>query len=308
MPTLRNHTKGEFTVNYEIHPLAEAMPAMNEDEFTALTEDMRENGWKGNPVELYEGKILDGRSRYKAWQAAGRAEDIPTKEFSENGEPVEMVVIRWNINRRQLKPGQKVLAVLQVIKNDHPSCRGLARMAGVSYGIANSGIKVWKYGGKELCQRVFAGAMTVSQAAKLCDMTDDDRQAELEKIDDEPAQSDPEKTRSEIEADKNRTAFYEMVEKVNGNGCYTRDSLSTALECNVGAVTHFIRSCDISAHVEVFRTYGGGHTHFQFRFDSEISSVWQQVAEYLERIGNRHDSSPQDRIDATAAIEILSRN
>jgi hypothetical protein len=155
---------------------------------------------------------------------------------------------------------------------------------------------------------VFNGSLSVRQAASLCDLGEDAKAEELAKIDDEPEEVEPVKSRSETDADRNRTRFYDQVKKVCDGAIYTMETLPAALGVSKGGATPFIRMCDISPHVEVFRTYQNKVTLYQFCFDSESDSLGKQLAEYLKRIGNRADSSLQDRIDAEAALSILSRN
>jgi ParB-like chromosome segregation protein Spo0J len=50
---------------YEIHPLADVMPAMSESEYQDLLADIKANGLL-EPITLYENKILDGRHRLRA--------------------------------------------------------------------------------------------------------------------------------------------------------------------------------------------------------------------------------------------------
>ncbi len=51
--------------DYEIHPLAHRMPEMADTEFNLLKESIQRDGLL-QPVVVYEGKILDGRHRYRA--------------------------------------------------------------------------------------------------------------------------------------------------------------------------------------------------------------------------------------------------
>ena len=58
----------------EFYPLANVLPLLEGAEFDRLCEDIAENGL-GNPVMLYQGKILDGRNRSRAH---GKLEMGPT--------------------------------------------------------------------------------------------------------------------------------------------------------------------------------------------------------------------------------------
>ena len=49
----------------EFHEVSNIFPMMNDEEFTALKEDIQENGLI-EPVWLYEKEIIDGRNRYNA--------------------------------------------------------------------------------------------------------------------------------------------------------------------------------------------------------------------------------------------------
>lgn len=54
---------------YENHPLANLFPMMGDEELKVLIEDHRKNGQR-NPITTYEGKILDGRNRFRACRVA----------------------------------------------------------------------------------------------------------------------------------------------------------------------------------------------------------------------------------------------
>jgi hypothetical protein len=60
------------------HPIAELVPDMTPDQYGALRDDIREHGLR-TPTVMYEGMVLDGRNRARAWydiqRQLGRALD-----------------------------------------------------------------------------------------------------------------------------------------------------------------------------------------------------------------------------------------
>ena len=68
----------------EFHPLSLLFPLVTGTEFDALVEDIRRNGVL-EPVVLHDGKILDGRNRCRAAEAAGC--HYPTRPY-DGGRPV----------------------------------------------------------------------------------------------------------------------------------------------------------------------------------------------------------------------------
>ena len=93
------------------HPFAEIFPLAEGDELEALVASIR-NGGVREPITLYEGKILDGRNRYRAARTTNiSVPQIPSREFDPNkhGDPVRFV---WdeNLNRRHLNETQRGFA------------------------------------------------------------------------------------------------------------------------------------------------------------------------------------------------------
>ncbi len=91
---------------YPIHPVADALPLMTEEEFATLRASMERRGWvKDEPAILYKGQVLDGRNRLRA---AEELELEPHYEDRTNrvDDPVEWVA-RRNLARRSVSPSQR---------------------------------------------------------------------------------------------------------------------------------------------------------------------------------------------------------
>lgn len=85
----------------EIHPLAELIPAMTQEEFADLREDIQANGQR-EAVTLYQGKVLDGRHRARACEELNI---IPSIRDYTGDEPAAYV-LSLNVKRRSLSKAQ----------------------------------------------------------------------------------------------------------------------------------------------------------------------------------------------------------
>lgn len=89
---------------YEFHEVAALFPNLREDEFAKLKEDIRKNGLQ-LPIQLYEGKILDGRHRYRACR---ELKIEPRTEEARIDDPV-VFVCSMNLHRRHLTVSQAAM-------------------------------------------------------------------------------------------------------------------------------------------------------------------------------------------------------
>ena len=87
------------------HPIAELVPDMTPDQYGALRDDIREHGLR-TPTVMYEGMVLDGRNRSRAWYDIHGNWDVPSTEFKGTPEEAIAYVRSHNIKRRHLKPSQ----------------------------------------------------------------------------------------------------------------------------------------------------------------------------------------------------------
>jgi hypothetical protein len=124
------------------HPAADMFPLLEGDDFDKLVADIKANGLR-EKIDLYEGKIIDGRNRYRALKQLGIEPDagyfrkaIYTHTIGGETAPheqskddfVRAYVISKNIHRRHLTAEQKRDLINLLIKaNPSKSNRQIAR-------------------------------------------------------------------------------------------------------------------------------------------------------------------------------------
>jgi N6-adenosine-specific RNA methylase IME4/ParB-like chromosome segregation protein Spo0J len=174
------------TTDLDIHDLCKLFPPMPEDQFGALIDSIRDHG-QLTPIVLHEGKILDGRHRYKACINLGIEPLFETYE----GEDALGYVIALNLSRRHLDESQRAmiggkLAALRGMgrpKKESPQISGItakeaAAKMNVGTRLVESAKKVLKEGTLELQDAVDSGQIAVSVAAKIAEL-DHEQQAEV---------------------------------------------------------------------------------------------------------------------------------
>jgi excisionase family DNA binding protein len=160
----------------EPHPLADLFPPMEGAEYAALREDIRVNGLF-DPITLYQGRILDGRNRYRACQEAGVG--IATVEFDpkNHGDPRVWVISR-NLKRRHLNESQRAMIAAKLANLDrgrpeeNPPIGGIrAKQASEMLNIGKRSIErarvVQSKAAPELKTAVEKGHVSVSAAADI---------------------------------------------------------------------------------------------------------------------------------------------
>ena len=95
------------------HPVAELFPLMRGAAFDELVADIQKNGLL-EPILLdAEGRILDGRNRYRACLAAGVEPRFV--EWQGEGELAELA-LSLNLRRRHLDESQRTLVAARLAK------------------------------------------------------------------------------------------------------------------------------------------------------------------------------------------------
>src|SRR2546430_1358032 len=134
---------------FQFHPLADLFPLMQGEEFDALVADIKANGLRER-LDLYQGKIIDGRNRYRALQRLGIDPSADQKQYfrkaiyahsaggeiapheQDNDARVRAYIISKNIHRRHLTAEQKRELIAKLVKaQPEKSDRAIGKMAKV---------------------------------------------------------------------------------------------------------------------------------------------------------------------------------
>jgi N6-adenosine-specific RNA methylase IME4 len=175
------------TQDLDIHDLCKLFPPMPEDQFGALIDSIRDHG-QLTPIVLHEGKILDGRHRYKACINLGIEPLFETYE----GEDALGYVIALNLSRRHLDESQRSMIAGRIanwkvgdnqFKVGGPigpaslvSNMDAAKRMSVGERSVKRAKKVLEHGTQELADAVDSGKIAVSVAAKIADMQPEEQQ------------------------------------------------------------------------------------------------------------------------------------
>lgn len=177
-------------MDYEFHEAANIFPMMEGQQFEDFVADIRKQKKLLEPIKLIDGKIVDGRNRYRACKIA-KVEPI-FEAVNCIDDPVAFV-LSLNLHRRHLTPSQTSMVGARVReiydkqakerqkvrKGDQPGAtvenlpqlqNGKARdLAGKAVGVSGKLIdhatKVIKHGVPELIEAVDKGTIAVSSAA-----------------------------------------------------------------------------------------------------------------------------------------------
>jgi hypothetical protein len=98
----------------KFHPLADAFPLLEGDEYEHFKQDIELNGLQF-PVIMLDGLILDGRNRWRACQDLG----IPHREKRFDGDDPAAYVWSANATRRHLSKSQLAIARATLVTATH---------------------------------------------------------------------------------------------------------------------------------------------------------------------------------------------
>lgn len=180
----------------QFHECANIFPFMDSNAFDALRSDLRLNGLS-SPIVLHDGKILDGRNRYRAMrqiQPEFSPSSAPGSFTKFSGQSPLAFVVSANLHRRHLNESQRAIIAAKLSlanpgKNRHQqglSSPKVAALMRVSTGLVNEAKRVIKLdpdkalnverGSERVGRHAMDGAVSVplgpelrSQFGLLCD-------------------------------------------------------------------------------------------------------------------------------------------
>lgn len=155
-------------MKYDDHPLAGIFPLMADADLAALADDIDANGLR-EPVWLFEGKILDGRNRYRACGL----KDVDPRFEEYRGKDALGFVISKNLHRRHLTESQRAMVAARLANLQAPNSgareavTSAADALNVSPRSVDAARAVEAKGTPELVAAVEKGEVSVSAAAEV---------------------------------------------------------------------------------------------------------------------------------------------
>jgi hypothetical protein len=125
--------EGPTFYDYVAHELANLLPMIDQSNYENLKADIAKQGIL-EPIVLFEGKILDGRNRYKAAKELSfKFTGANFKTFEGTQIEAEAFVFATNFLRRQMTNAQKQSVIRTMIERyPDESNRQIARRCGIS--------------------------------------------------------------------------------------------------------------------------------------------------------------------------------
>lgn len=173
------------TTSREFHPVADIFPMMSEREFQDLVTSIEQNGQR-EPIWVHrDGRIVDGRNRWRACQELGLTAE--TRVYERDDAELVKFVVDLNLRRRHLNESQRSMVAAKIARLPRgvhrdslirdtaiavsPSQAEVAAELNVSIDSVQRARKVEDGGIPELVAAVEAGKLTVSAAAVIAEQS-----------------------------------------------------------------------------------------------------------------------------------------
>jgi N6-adenosine-specific RNA methylase IME4 len=182
----------------KVHPIAQYFSPMPDADYQALKDDIKKNGML-EPVWLSsDGRIIDGRHRYRAADELGQREQCEAEALTTEYSPEELpeIVLSLNLRRRHLSESQRsmVAARMRHLLRDQSvsdgaksgkkgeTIHGAAQRLNVSRRSVAFAEKVLAGGVSELVRAVDEGMIAVSAAAKALKLPPEEQREATQRV------------------------------------------------------------------------------------------------------------------------------
>lgn len=157
-----------------VHEVTGLFPEMTSEEFAALKQDIERNGLR-EPIWIHDGKIVDGRSRYRACVELSIEPQL--RKWDDRGSLLEFIVSA-NLHRRHLTASQKAMLAQPIAEQLSVAAKENMRAAGGDRRSGRAGtsfLKVEKpiHAAKEAAKMVGTNTAYVSAAKKVAEQAPD---------------------------------------------------------------------------------------------------------------------------------------
>ncbi len=187
---------------YKIHPLAEKLPMMPEEELAELSDDIKENGQREDCV-LLDNQILDGRGRCVACERVGVKPRCRKYDRSRDGNDPVAFVLTHNVYRRHLTIQQRAMALAELRKHqktsgkrisppnggetpgrpkEQTSIKNTAAQGSIPERTMERAAVVVDHAPKEVIDAVNAGDVSLSDAAAVATLPKAEQKAALKEV------------------------------------------------------------------------------------------------------------------------------
>lgn len=157
-------------MRFELHPFAEFLPTASDEEYYKIREDIRRNGLRV-PILLFNGQVLDGRTRLKACLEVKAR--LKVDHFY--GSPMDALrqVQSLNVYRRHLNQGQKAFVAARIAeelqRQENLTAKEAQSIAAMSVGASVSSTReaaTIQRANPEAADAVLNGKKTLESAKK----------------------------------------------------------------------------------------------------------------------------------------------
>jgi hypothetical protein len=183
LPVAANSNDNISTNTWDFHHLSEIFPEPSEEDQKALSEGIKKNGILV-PIVIYEGKILDGRARYKA--AIEHGVECPTVTYI-GSDPIGHVTA-LNVLRRHLTAGQRALIAarlatlprggVECLNSGIPTQVEAARTMGVGRDAVQKAKVIVASGNTDIIDKLKSGKIPLDRAFNACNRKQDEGKKE----------------------------------------------------------------------------------------------------------------------------------